>query len=122
MKARKLVYWIATVVVAFAMIAGGIADFLLIDAVKETMNHLGYPHYFARILGGWKILGGVAILVPGFERLKQWAYAGIFFDLSGAFMSHLAVGDGPGALAPPLILAVILVVSYASMGARDEPW
>lgn len=122
MNVRKLGYWIATLVVAFVMIAGGVADFLLIEPVKETMDHLGYPHYFARILGAWKVLGGITIVIPGFERLKQWAYAGIFFDLTGAFMSHLAVGDGVGDFAPPLVITFILLTSYALTDARDEAW
>ena len=115
----KIGFWLVTVVVAFAMIAGGAADFLLIDDVKAGMDHLGYPHYFARLLGVWKVLGGIAILVPDAPKLKEWAYAGIFFDLSGAFVSHVAVGDGIDKLAPPLVLAVLLVVSYVLKSARE---
>lgn len=122
MNLMKLGYWIATAVVALAMVSGGSADFLLIEAVTETMDRLGYPHYFARIIGAWKVLGGIVILLPGLERLKQWAYAGIFFDLSGAFLSHLAVGDGAANLAPPLVLTFALIASYAWSGARDERW
>ena len=122
MNVQKLGYWIATAIVALAMIAGGSADFLLIEAVTEMMDHLGYPHYFARILGAWKVLGGIAILVPGFTKLKEWAYAGIFFDLTGAFVSHLAVGDGAGDFMPPLVLALLLIVSYVLRGARDDLW
>ena len=122
MNVKKLGYWIATVLVAFVMVGGGVADFLLIEPVRETMDHLGYPHYFARILGAWKVLGGIAIVVPGLARLKQWAYAGIFFDLTGAFLSHLAVGDGPADFAPPVVITLILIASYALMDTRDEPW
>ena len=122
MNIKKALFWLATLVVAFAMIAGGSADFMLIDPVKEAMDHLGYPHYFARILGVWKVLGGVAIVVPGLPKLKEWAYAGIFFDLSGAFVSHLSVGDGAGDFMPPLVIAGLLVVSYTLRGARDEIW
>ena len=119
MDAKKVGYWIATAVVALAMIAGGGADFLLIEPVRETMDHLGYPHYFARILGFWKVLGGIAIVVAGFRRLKEWAYAGIFFDLTGAFVSHLAVGDGVKDFAPPLVLTLLLVASYVLRPARE---
>ena len=122
MNLKKLGYWIATAVVAFAMVAGGSADFLLIEAVTETMDHLGYPHYFARIIGAWKVLGGITLLLPGLDRLKQWAYAGIFFDLTGAFLSHLAVGDAAANLAPPLVLTLLLIVSYAFSYTRDERW
>lgn len=122
MNTKKTLYWLATLVVAFAMIVGGSVDLMLIDPVKEAMDHLGYPYYFARILGVWKVLGGVAITVPGFAKLKEWAYAGIFFDLSGAFVSHLSVGDGAGNFMPPLVIAGLLVVSYTLRDARDELW
>ena len=119
MNAKKAGYWFATAVVALAMLAGGSADFLLLDPVKETMDHLGYPYYFARIIGVWKVLGAIAILAPGFPRLKEWAYAGIFFDLSGALVSHLAVGDGPADVAPPVVVAVFLIASYALLPVRQ---
>ena len=112
MDIKRAGYWVATAAVALAMIAGGMADFLLLEPVRESMDHLGYPHYFARILGFWKVLGGIAIVAPGFRRLKEWAYAGIFFDLSGAFASHLAVGDGVANFTPPLLLAIALLTSY----------
>jgi uncharacterized membrane protein YphA (DoxX/SURF4 family) len=118
MDLKRAGYWVATSAVALAMIAGGMADFLLLEPVKEAMDHLGYPYYFARILGFWKVLGGIAIVAPGFRRLKEWTYAGIFFDLSGAFASHLAVGDGVANFAPPLLLAIALLVSYQLMWAR----
>ena len=119
MDAKKVGYWIATAVVALAMIAGGAADFMLIDPVKETMDHLGYPQYFAQIIGFWKVFGGIAILAPGFRRVKEWAYAGIFFDLTGAFVSHLAVGDGAADFAPPLVIAMLLVASYVLLPTRE---
>ena len=119
MKTKKAGYWIATAVIALAMIAGGTADFLVIEPVQEQMDHLGYPHYFARILGFWKVLCGIAIAAPGFRRLKEWAYAGIFFDLTGAVASHLAVGDGVADFAPPLVIAMILVASYVLLPARQ---
>ncbi len=122
MNLKKALYWLATLVVAFAMIAGGSADFLLLDPVKEAMDHLGYPYYFARLIGVWKVLGGIAIVVPGFPKLKEWAYAGIFFDLTGAFVSHLSVGDGAGDFMPPVVIAVLLVVSYTLRDARDDLW
>jgi uncharacterized membrane protein YphA (DoxX/SURF4 family) len=118
MNGKKIGFWLATVLVALAMIAGGALDFLLIDDVKAGMDHLGYPYYFARIIGIWKVLGGIAILAPGLPKLKEWAYAGIFFDLSGAFASHLSVGDGIDKLAPPIVLAALLVASYMLRSSR----
>ena len=70
----------------------------------------------------WKVLGAIAIVVPGFPRLKEWAYAGIFFDLTGTFVSHLAVGDGAAQAAPPFVIAIIMIASYVLRGARDEEW
>jgi hypothetical protein len=67
------------------------------------MEQLGYPTYFDVIIGVWKVPGGMALLVPGFPRLKEWAYAGAFFNFTGAFASHMAVGDPVGTLVPPII-------------------
>jgi uncharacterized membrane protein YphA (DoxX/SURF4 family) len=77
------------------------------------MAHLGYPAYFMLILGVWKILGGVAILVPGLRLVKEWAYAGMMFDLTGASASHLASGDDLGHILTPLAIAVVVVASWA---------
>ncbi|MEM8606978.1 MAG: DoxX family protein [Myxococcota bacterium] len=118
MNGKKIGFWLTTVVVALVVAAGGVADFLLIDEVKAGMDHLGYPYYFARLLGTWKVLGGITILAPGLPKLKEWAYAGIFFDLSGAFVSHLSVGDGIDKLAPPVVLIVLLITSYVLRPAR----
>ena len=74
--------------------------------------HLGYPSYFLYIIGVWKILGVIAILVPGFKLLKEWAYAGFFFVMSGAAISHIASSDPIYALAPALLLLIVIVVSW----------
>ncbi len=88
MKTRLIAYWITTALTAFVFVAGGATDLARPDALMAGMNSLGYPPYFVLILGVWKILGGVAILVPGTPRLKEWAYAGMVFDLTGAAASH----------------------------------
>jgi DoxX-like family len=77
------------------------------------MTDLGYPGYVALILGVWKLLGGVVVLAPGLPRLKEWAYAGMIFDLTGAAASHAAVGDPAVNIATPLIIAVIVMASWA---------
>jgi uncharacterized membrane protein YphA (DoxX/SURF4 family) len=77
------------------------------------MTHLGYPAYFMTILGFWKVLGGAAILLPGFPLLKEWAYAGMIFDLAGASASHVASGDVAFHILTPLVLAVLVVASWA---------
>lgn len=90
----------------------GIMNLLQIDAALEVMRHLGYPEYLLPLLGIWKILGVLALLVPGFPLLKEWAYAGFAFDLSGAAYSHLAAGDGPISALGPAVFLLLLAISY----------
>jgi uncharacterized membrane protein YphA (DoxX/SURF4 family) len=98
MNAKTVVYWIASVYVAFAMFSGGIGELTRSWGTLETVTILGYPEYFLSIIAIWKIAGALAILAPGLPRVKEWAYAGMFFNMTGAFVSHVAVGDfGPGA-------------------------
>jgi hypothetical protein len=116
MKAKPIVYWTMTILVAFFM-SGGVAQILQYRANPHgVVPELGYPMYFFAILGAWKVLGAITILVPGFPRLKEWAYAGIFFDLTGAAASCAAVG-GYGAygfhVLAPLIIAGFLMTSWA---------
>jgi hypothetical protein len=116
MKARSIVYWVMTILVVFFM-TGGIAQILqYLHNPRGVVPELGYPMYFFAILGVWKVLGAVTILVPGFPRLKEWAYAGIFFDLTGAAASCAAVG-GYGAygfhVIAPLVITGFLVASWA---------
>jgi hypothetical protein len=91
--ARVIAYWISTAVTAFVLLSGGLAYLLHVDAAVSGVTALGYPAYLVVILGTWKLLGVPAILIPGFARLKEWSYAGIAFDLSGATISHVFVGD-----------------------------
>jgi uncharacterized membrane protein YphA (DoxX/SURF4 family) len=116
MKAKPIVYWTMTILVAFFM-TGGVAQIMQYRANPHgVVPELGYPMYFFAILGVWKVLGAITILVPGFPRLKEWAYAGIFFDLTGAAASCAAVG-GYGAygfhVLAPLIIAGFLMTSWA---------
>ena len=87
-------------------------DILRLPPFFAIMRHLGYPAYFSVIMGVWKVLGAVAMLVPRFPRLKEWAYAGAFFNYSGAIASHLLVGDGAGAVVYPLIQVGLLAASW----------
>jgi hypothetical protein len=112
MQGKVIGYWVATGIVALAMIAGGIADMALPEPVAKTLTHLGYPLYFGRILGIWKFLGGLAILAPGRPLLKEWAYAGIMFDLTGAACSHIYSGDGAADVLKPVVLLGIMIASY----------
>jgi hypothetical protein len=116
-KAKSITYWTTTILIAFFIGGGGIAQVLQYLANPHgVVPVLDYPTYFFLILGIWKALGAIAILAPRFPRLKEWAYAGIFFDLTGAAASCIAVGVygayGFHVLAP-LILAVLTVVSWA---------
>ena len=117
MKGKMIAYWTTTVLIAFFIGSGGgaqIAQYL--GNRHGVVPLLGYPMYFFAILGFWKVLGAIAILVPRFPRLKEWAYAGIFFDLTGAAASCAAVG-GYGAygfhVIAPLVLTVLMVASWA---------
>lgn len=113
MKAQTIGYWAATGLTALAFAAGGAADLSGAPNVIAGMTHLGYPAYVATILGVWKLLGAVAIVAPKFPRLKEWAYAGIFFDLTGAAVSHAASGDDAGKVITPLVIAGIAAASWA---------
>jgi hypothetical protein len=117
MKGKMIAYWITTILVAFFIGSGGgaqIAQYL--GNPHGVVPLLGYPMYFFGILGFWKVLGAIAILVPRYPRLKEWAYAGIFFDLTGAAASCAAVG-GYGAygfhVIAPLVLTGLTVASWA---------
>jgi hypothetical protein len=112
MTARTIAYWITTALITLAFAAGGAMDLSGGPEVVEGMRHLGYPAYVALLLGTWKLLGALAIGAPGMPRLKEWAYAGMFFDLTGAAVSHAAVGDGAGKASVPLAMVAILVASY----------
>jgi uncharacterized membrane protein YphA (DoxX/SURF4 family) len=112
-RARTIGYWVATGLVALGFLTGGVFDAARGPDVRAIMSHLGYPTYFAAILGVWKVLGGLAILAPRLPRLKEWAYAGMVFDLSGAVVSHLVLGDGAKMVTTPVILLLLVVVSWA---------
>ncbi len=116
-KAKNIAYWTTTILVAFFIGGGGVAQVAHVKGTVDGFVHiLGYPPYFVTILGVWKVLGPIAILAPRFPRLKEWAYAGIFFDLTGAAASNAAVG-GYGAygfhILAPLIIAGLAMASWA---------
>ncbi|MBV9929189.1 MAG: DoxX family protein [Acidobacteria bacterium] len=117
-RGRKFFYWLNTVQAAFALAALGASDLVRVPAVTEGLAHLGYPAYFATILGVWKLLGVAAILAPGLPRLKEWAYAGMFFVLTGAAVSHAASGDPAGKILFPLMLLGSVIGSWALQAAR----
>lgn len=120
MTTKMVAYWVITVLIALETLMGGITDLvhgraILVAGppVSDAVLHLGYPLYFLGILGVWKVLGGIVLLIPGYPRLKEWAYAGIFFELSGAAASWLAYERNIGEAVAPMVLALLTLVSWA---------
>lgn len=118
-KRNKIIYWIATLWLSLGMVSTGMVQLLKVQeegAVAPPgvygIKYLGYPVYFLTIIGVWKILGVVAILIPKFPLLKEWAYAGFFFLMSGAIFSHIALGDSVKEIFPSLLLLVLTIVSW----------
>ena len=110
---KTIAYWATTGLFLLPIAGSGFADVTLAPDIQGAMDHLGYPMYFAQILGTWKLLAVVAVLAPGFARIKEWAYAGVFFAMTGAALSHLAVGDGIGGAGVPLVIGAFAMASYA---------
>ncbi|MDP2315664.1 MAG: DoxX family protein [Pseudomonadota bacterium] len=113
MAPRTIAYWTTTGLFALALTGGGFADLSGAPAVVAGITHLGYPAFLATILGVWKLLGVVALLAPGFTRLKEWAYAGFVFNLTGAAVSHVLGGDPVANVIPPLVLLTLGLASWA---------
>lgn len=111
-KRNKIIYWIATGWLALGMISTGIVQLLGTEEEAANFSHLGYPGYLMRLIGIWKLLGVTAILVPGFLLVKEWAYAGFFFVMSGAIISHAVMGDEVTDLLGPLLLLILTGLSW----------
>lgn len=112
-KRNKIIYWIATVWLALGMTSTGIVQLARTKAeVDKTSLTLGYPGYLLTILGIWKLSGVFAVLVPNYPLLKEWAYAGFLFVMSGAIFSHVAVGNNASQCAGPAILLLPTIVSW----------
>jgi hypothetical protein len=129
-RVHVLIYWVTTLVVAAESAVGGLWwDLGRTPYVRETLAHLGYPLYFATVMGVAKGLAVAALLVPRLPRLKEWAYAGVFFVYAGAAASHFAVGDPTGKVLTPIVLAVVTLASWAlrpptrrDPGPIPTPW
>lgn len=111
-KTRVYVYWLSTILLSIGMFSGGMAQLLRVKETVEGIVHLGYPIYFVSIIGVWKVLGVIVLLIPKFSLVKEWAYAGFFFAMSGAVISHVACGDGVSNYIAPLVFALLTVVSW----------
>jgi uncharacterized membrane protein YphA (DoxX/SURF4 family) len=120
MKPKVIGYWVTTAIIEFELLVGGIADLVhgrvvLVAGppVVDVLAHLGFPVYLLTILGIWKLLAGIVLVMPRFPRLKEWAYAGVFFHMTGAAASWIAIGDNTGEFITPLIFAVFAMASWA---------
>ena len=120
MKTRdKIIYWVATLWLALGMVSTGMVQLLRVEAEGAVappgvygIKYLGYPIYFLTIIGVWKMLGVIAVLVPKAPLLKEWAYAGFFFLMSGALFSHMAMRDPVSEFLPGLLLLTLTIVSW----------
>jgi len=111
-KRNRIIYWIATIWLALGMVSTGIVQLIKMETEVDMMKRLGYPIYFLTIIGTWKILGAIAVLVPKFPLLKEWAYAGFLFAMTGAVISHLIVEDAIKEIFGPMLLLVLTAVSW----------
>lgn len=111
-KRNKIIYWVATLWLALGMVSTGIVQLIKLEEEVDMMKHLGYPIYFLTIIGIWKMLGVIAVLIPKFPLLKEWAYAGFFFAMTGAVFSHIAVGNDAKEFFGPILLIILTVVSW----------
>ena len=109
---NKIIYWTSTALLSFGMLGSGISQLLHVKEMDELITHVGYPLYLMNIIGVWKILGVIAILIPNFKLLKEWAYAGFFFLMTGALFSHLAMGDAGKAIFGPFFQTIFIILSW----------
>lgn len=114
-KRNKIIYWIATIWLALGMVSTGVVQLIKTKEGQggvDMITHLGYPTYLLTIIGIWKIFGVVALLIPRNPLLKEWAYAGFFFIMTGALFSHVALTDPLVELIPSLLLLVLTITSW----------
>lgn len=111
-KRNKIIYWVATIFLSTGMLAGGIQQLLQIGGYNDIVTRLGYPLYMLSIIGAWKIVGVAAILLPKLTLVKEWAYAGFFFVMSGAAVSHIVMKEPFIEVVPSLILLAVIIISW----------
>lgn len=111
-KRNKIIYWVSTLWLALGMLSTGIVQLFKVKSEVEFVIAMGYPDYFLSLLGIWKILGVIALFIPKSPLLKEWAYAGFFFTMSGAIFSHIASAHSVKEMFPPLLLLVLTIVSW----------
>jgi len=111
-KAYKIIYWVATLWLSLGMISTAVVQLSGGQEQAGFITGLGYPVYFLTLIGVWKILGVTALLIPRFPLVKEWAYAGFFFAMSGAVFSHIASGNAVTEIFPSLLLLFLTLVSW----------
>jgi VIT1/CCC1 family predicted Fe2+/Mn2+ transporter len=111
-KRTKIIYWIFTIWMSLGMVSTAIVQLLKHKDEVENFTTLGYPTYLMTIIGVWKILGVIVVILPKLPLIKEWAYAGFFFVMSGAVISHLIVGDPIGKVFPAVLLLVLVIISW----------
>jgi hypothetical protein len=112
-KAKTVAFWTTTILGPVSFVIGGVLHLTQSAEVLATLQHLGYPAYFALLLGVWKLAGATVIAAPGLPRWKEWAYAGFVFDLTAAAASRAAVGDSAGDIIAPLVFLALVLASWA---------
>lgn len=120
MTQRQAVYVVTTAVAVLAFAGSGLANLLHLQHVAQDMAHLGYPSYFMTVLGTWKLLGAIVVGAPQLPRAKEWAYAGMIFDVTGAAASRAAASDGVMMVVVPLLIASIVALSWATRPASRK--
>jgi hypothetical protein len=112
LKRNKIIYWIFTLWMSLGMVSTAIVQLMKSKDEVANFTTLGYPLYLMTIIGVWKILGVIAVLIPKYPLLKEWAYAGFFFVMSGAVISHLIVADPISRTFPALLLFALVIISW----------
>ncbi len=110
---KRIAYWSSTCLLAAVLLSGGMGELSLRPETVAGMRLLGYPPYFLQIIGFWKVLGGAAILAPRLPRLKEWVYAGVFFNMTGAAASHLVAGSAAWHVILTGMFALLTLASWA---------
>lgn len=111
-KSRKLVYWVTTAIIAVIYFITGLGNILPFNHIAQDMAQLGYPIYFLKIIGTWKILAAISLIIPGNRRVKEWAYAGMMFDLTGAAASRYFAGNPIQMIIIPIGISALVTVNY----------
>jgi hypothetical protein len=118
MKRLTITYWVITSLMAAFILLGALIDVSNNADAVALIKHLGYPAYFVPFVGTMKIMGVIAVLIRGFPKLKEWAYAGLAFDTAAAIFSHISSGDGPDKWAPALVGLILVLASYLTYTAK----